>query len=324
MRGAYRIVISNQFLKYDFTIRRNFTVVRGDSATGKTTLIEMVRQWIDNDDSGIEVACDRPLRVLSGRNWEQDLESITSSIVFIDEQSRFVKSVDFAERAEKSDNYYVLITREKLENLPISVTEIYGIRNSGRYSNLRQEFTENEFYRIYGVEPHHDFAVGKIITEDSNSGYEYWKKLAEMRKAECAATGGKSSVLKLLKSEKLGNVLAVVDGAAFGSNIEEVLQYIKYLRPNTEVYAPESFEFLVLSSGLIDYKDLEKILKNPENYIASEEYPSWERYFTDLLMKATANTQMSYSKKNLNDFYLSKRNVDKIAEQIPNVLHIGE
>lgn len=42
MIGKYKIVVENEFLKFEFTIRRNITIVRGDSATGKTTLIEMI------------------------------------------------------------------------------------------------------------------------------------------------------------------------------------------------------------------------------------------------------------------------------------------
>lgn len=39
-----KIVINNNRLRYEFVIKRNITVIRGDSATGKTTLINMLRQ----------------------------------------------------------------------------------------------------------------------------------------------------------------------------------------------------------------------------------------------------------------------------------------
>lgn len=41
-------------------------------------------------------------------------------------------------------------SREGLPNLPYSVQEIYGIRESGKYASLKQ--TYNEFYHIYGRE----------------------------------------------------------------------------------------------------------------------------------------------------------------------------
>lgn len=38
---------------------------------------------------------------------------------------------------------------------------------------------------------------------------------------------------------------------------------------------PESFEWLVLSSGLIEGKDIENMLEEPEKYIDSKEYFIW-------------------------------------------------
>ena len=45
MKGAYHIVVQNKNLKYEFDIKRNITIIKGDSATGKTTLIELIREY---------------------------------------------------------------------------------------------------------------------------------------------------------------------------------------------------------------------------------------------------------------------------------------
>ena len=44
MRGKHRIVIKNNRLHYEFEIKRNITIIQGNSATGKTTLINMLRR----------------------------------------------------------------------------------------------------------------------------------------------------------------------------------------------------------------------------------------------------------------------------------------
>ncbi len=49
-----------------------------------------------------------------------------------------------------TDNYFVIVTREDLPNLPYSVDEIYGIHTSGRYHDLKR--TYNELYHIYSAE----------------------------------------------------------------------------------------------------------------------------------------------------------------------------
>ena len=175
MIGKHEIIIENAYLQYRFTISRNITVIKGDSATGKTTLIEMIRQYNEEEDSGISIKSDVPLEVVYGRNWKIQLDGISESIVFIDEQSRFIKSKEFAESILGSNNYYVIVTREKLHELPYSINEVYGIRTSGKYANLKGEYTQNEFYRIYGQNPSTAFAPDVIITEDSGSGFEFWK-----------------------------------------------------------------------------------------------------------------------------------------------------
>lgn len=54
MRGLYEIVLSSRRVKYEMTIRRNLTIVKGDSATGKTTLVEMVAEYERNGaESGV-------------------------------------------------------------------------------------------------------------------------------------------------------------------------------------------------------------------------------------------------------------------------------
>ena len=59
----------------------------------------------------------------------------------------FITTDEFSSAVKKSDNYYVIVTREGLPNLPYSVDEIYGIKSSGKYGTLQQ--TYQEFYRIY-------------------------------------------------------------------------------------------------------------------------------------------------------------------------------
>lgn len=178
MVGAYRVVIQNKKIKFDFEIRRNITILRGDSATGKTTLVEMIREYEElGPDSGIELQCEKDCVVLSGRQWKKQLADLSQSIVFIDEGNAFTASKEFAAAIQKTDNYYVLVTREGLETLPYSVTEIYGIRTSKHFGDLKQ--TYNEFFRIYGKPMGLEkLKPTAIITEDSNSGFQFFRLFA--------------------------------------------------------------------------------------------------------------------------------------------------
>ena len=81
--------------------------------------------------------------------WKDVLTLVSGSIVFIDEGNSFIKSRDFAEVVRNSSNYYVIVTREPLTELPYSINEIYGIRTSGRYRFPEQVY--HEFYPLYDV-----------------------------------------------------------------------------------------------------------------------------------------------------------------------------
>ena len=189
MVGAYHITISNRYLKYEFTIRRNITVIKGNSATGKTTLLELIREYNEQEDSGVIVQSEKPCVVVYGRDWKEQLERISGCIVFIDESGRFTKSKEFSQTIQGTDNYYVIVSREKLDNLPFSIEEIYGIRESGRYNGLKPEYTLNEFYHIYGENPEEEFKPEIVVTEDTNSGYEFWCRLCNKRSISCETLG---------------------------------------------------------------------------------------------------------------------------------------
>ena len=60
MRGIYEVVVQNNRVQYKFAIRRNLTILRGDSATGKSMLIDLIAQYVrDGENSGVVLHCDR-------------------------------------------------------------------------------------------------------------------------------------------------------------------------------------------------------------------------------------------------------------------------
>lgn len=319
MRGKYLITIKNNVLRYQFEIRRNITIIRGDSATGKTTLIDMIREYYDNgEQSGIILQCKKTCVVLEGRQWKILLENIHDSIIFIDEGNRFITTDEFSSAVKQSDNYYVIVTREGLPNLPYSTEEIYGIKNSGKYGILQQ--TYQEFYRIYGdVKNSIQFNPDIIIVEDSNAGYEFFENAAEDRVWETISAGGKSNIYKLLKKFDNKKILVIADGAAFGPEMDRVMKKIN-LSADKAIFLPESFEWLILKSDVIRDKALEEVLDNPGDYIESREYMSWERFFTALLVDKTKDTYLSYSKSKLNEAYKNKKIQQTILQEVPKQL----
>ena len=293
------------------------TIIRGDSATGKTTLVDMIRTHMNDGESGpVTLNCDKGCYVVEGNLWKGQLDNIQDSIVFIDEGNEFVKTKDFARAIQQTDNYYVIVTREGLPALPYSVEEVYGIRTSGKYGTLKRSY--HSFYRIYPDSTTEKIKPEKILTEDSNSGYQFFDAVCTEHQMQCDTANGKSNVFSYLKVHKDEKILVIADGAAFGPEMDRVLQLVQ-TRKNLALYLPESFEWLILSSGILKDAETTQILQTPSGYIDSKEYFSWERYFTALLTEKTAGTYLNYTKKALNEAYLRDGVKNTILGQMQKV-----
>lgn len=320
MKGKYHIEIVSNKLRYELDIRRNITIIRGDSASGKTRLVSLISDYNNyGDDSGVHIECDVECVTVSGLKWKEQIEKINNSIIFIDEGNAFVRQPEFAEVANKNSNYFVLISREKLSTLPYSVNEIYGLRQSNKYNNIKQVF--NETYSIYSdMNIIGDIKPDIIITEDSKSGYQFFNEVANKTNIKCDYAGGKDKVFNkiigLHKQSKDKVVLAIVDGAAFGPEMEDIIDYIR-LKNNVVLYTPESFEWLILKSGILDVANAK--LVNTYDYVDSKEHFSWEQYYTSLIIEVTHKTQYQYSKSILKKAYLSDRNITMILKVMSKI-----
>lgn len=317
MKGIHKVVVGTKYLKYEFELRRNLTIIRGDSATGKTTLVDMIRTHMNDGESGpVTLNCDKSCYVVEGNLWKGQLDNIQDSIVFIDEGNEFVRTKDFARAIQQTDNYYVIVTREGLPALPYSVEEVYGIRTSGKYGTLKRSY--HSFYRIYPNSTTEKIKPEKILTEDSNSGYQFFDAVCTEHQMQCDTANGKSNVFSYLKVHKDEKILVIADGAAFGPEMDRVLQLVQ-TRKNLALYLPESFEWLILSSGILKDAETTQILQTPSGYTDSKEYFSWERYFTKLLTEKTAGTYLNYTKKTLNEGYLNDGIKNAILSQMAKV-----
>lgn len=311
MRGTYEVKVSNVNVSFTLELERNITILSGDSATGKTTLIEMLRDFEESGrSSGVTVHCKRPCRVLTNADWEYRLNGIRDSIVFLDEGNAFVKSEAFARAIQNSSNYYVIVTRESLYQLPYSVNAILKLKTTGRRGKT--------YVRAYPQYDHLADPVGEIsriqeiVTEDSNAGHEMFDHIAAENHISCISAQGKSNVFSKLANRTADRVLVIADGAAFGSELEKIYQLMEAQPNKITLYLPESFEWLVLRSGILGSQTPKEILDHPSDNIESSLYFSWEQYFTDLLIQLTHDTVLHYSKNHLNPSYLQPANVAKV------------
>ena len=312
MIGKYEIEIYNNRVHYFLTVRRNITILQGNSATGKTELIRLIGEYEQNGvSSGITVKCDVRCTVLTSVDWELRLGALKGSIVFIDETAAFIKSKRFADMVRGADNYFVIVTRDDLNQLPYSVEEIYGLRTDiSKYKRFRKVY--NEIYKLYNTGVNTQLKPDLVLTEDSNSGNQCF---AQIYNCPCEPAGGKSQVYNKIRRSENSSILVIIDGAAFGSEMGKVSRYLLQSNKNCVLYAPESFEYLILKSGIISVPD--EVLQETFMFADSCRYLSWEEFYTSYLIESTAGTIYKYNKSQLGEAYRTTGTIRKIINVLP-------
>lgn len=228
METQHDILVQNKRdIQFKITINRKFTLIRGDSATGKSTLFQMVSDARTSVQAGINIACDVPVVALHETGYKYELSNENGKIYIIDEDFSPVKTKEFAALALKSDNCFIIITRESLPSIPYSYKEIYKIKTSGKYHSLER------IYMDYDTITEMD----KMVTEDEDSGLEYYQALY----GDKVTTSHGNSNLSKYGAQ---NTLLIGDGCAIGAYIQDLIL------TGSALYLPESFEWKLLKNGM--------------------------------------------------------------------------
>lgn len=219
MKGTHTVVVERAKVKYTLTFKRNISFIRGNSGTGKTTLISMIRDYNDRGpESGVALSSDVPCETLSGRRWERELSIIEDSIVFLDEGNEFIYSKDFAKAVNGSSNYFVLISRRDASELPYSVDEILKLVNTtsktinGRKSDKRFYSVTKPIYSHTANMLYQDLNVGfevpdAVVVEDSKSGYQFYNALCNRLGIPCYTATGVANLKRTIHECPEQNVL---------------------------------------------------------------------------------------------------------------------
>ena len=146
MTGKYSIIVRNNKIQFTIEIERNITIIQGESGSGKTTLVDLIAMYSRyGKSSGVTVNSKVNVTVCSTDMWDAFIEKTHNSIIFIDEGNDFVKSAEFANAVKASDCYFVIVTRENLDQLPYSVKSILKLRKTASRSKINY----NRTYQIY-------------------------------------------------------------------------------------------------------------------------------------------------------------------------------
>ena len=299
MKGKFDLNIVSRKAVYHLEIERKITVIKGNSGTGKSSLLRLIADYLElGKDSGIKLSQDKPVRMLVLRNssdWVEILNDIHDAIVFIDEDVRCLYDDAFQRAIWKADCYAVIVSRSGMfQALPYAIASIY-----------------DELYQAGPAEQGADY----VLTEDSHSGFE----MAQVAfSCHVEPANGNSNVLRALQevSGEHNEICVIVDGAAFGGFIEPVLQLAE-MTGRAKILAPESFEYILLQSDSLS-KYLTNELVATYDYCDCQEYISWEKSL--LVRLAAEHLRISYQKSKLPELFKNPQYVAAYLDVIWNHL----
>lgn len=319
MKGKHIVSITSRRAEYRLELERKITVIKGKSGTGKSSVIRLVSDYLElGKDSGIKVTVSSSTRLLvltNSSDWDTVMPSLRNTIIFFDEDVRYIYTEAFQKALWTADCYAVIISRSgQFTGLPFAVSSIYELVTERNGKN-----TITSMYHLY-EEKHKQNDFDLVVTEDSNSGYEMAKYAFDSEKMRVISAGGNASVYRtLMKNGGENDQICVdVDGAAFGPYIEPVLKFAE-LQGTISVSAPESFEFILLHlDSVMKHLSLDHgELSRTYDFCDSKDFITWERYYENLLNEITTeHLGFSYGKSKLNPYFLNGRCAELFIEQI--------
>ena len=320
MRGSYYLRLRNKRIVYDIKIERNITIIKGNSGTGKTNLISMLDAYLEEGRaSGVHLETDiSSVRILENKtDWEYDLPNYPNSVYFADEHVEYVLTKKFCDLLHVSGSYLVYITRSSRTGfLQYSISSIMEFK-----SEFDGHLYTNRLYNIYNNE-YESFTPDIVITEDSTSGLDI---LSHGLKVNVISSYGKDNIVNKLDSisSDYSKIYIIVDGAAFGNQIQSLFSLIKSLTScKILIFAPESFEYLILNTSRFS-RLCKNELSDTSNYVDSSIHKTWENYFEDLLIDLCKNfNHVKYEKVSwnlLNPFSKSQNLIREITSQLKDL-----
>lgn len=299
-----KIKIKSKLINYDLNFEHNLNILRGDSATGKSTIVK----FLDNEESSNAIIeSNYELFHLNSKMLERNIK-LDNKTIYIMDESDGIKNQIVINTINKNKYKFILIIRDaKLENLSYGINQIYELYKSGKYNLNRRIYKDNLNKDKLGLLNFEDF--NSIVTEDSESGFQFY---SNYKNFEVMSSNGNSNINNNIEN----NQIVVIDSIAFGPYIKQLLDLID--NKNIFIVSPKSFEWLILTSDIfrINNKDLDK------NYKLINCNKNKEKYYEICLKEESSKINIRYSKSKLNEKFLEEKQFNKINDRIRNLFDI--
>ncbi|MCM1234121.1 MAG: hypothetical protein NC489_28800, partial [Ruminococcus flavefaciens] len=233
--------------RYIVLVQAKITILCGESATGKTTVVENIGNPLYTDVPYTDVYT---VLMANVSNVERDLSNLPKdTVVFMDEDVVLrCRELELLPKFAELPLYFVLVYRDPIIEIGYSYRDVYYMRTVDR---------SVEMCRVY-----EDFSTftnkQSYLCEDEKSGYTYMSNYLD----GCTCAGGNRKIPRICSG-----LHVFADGCAFGAYIADTLELA------SSVFLPVSFEYLA-------YK---KLTGKSDRQLFDEariEYKTLEDYFT--------------------------------------------
>lgn len=248
---------------FRFYTEGKINIITGNSATRKSEFVNACMKFKKKvstvhlsvqDDLNIEIPSEKIIvlgnTTLLAGDITSYFHSIKGGLFIIDETNEVLHQANIGNLIKESQNYFLIITREIIKWLPISIDSIYKLEcNNKEIVNVPYYCERNkDLIKIDDV----DF----IVSEDSKSSSLFFKHyFSDKVIFPPAFKYNNKSMMKnntnihlTLNSFEKQRVLIVVDAAAYGPYYGLLLNSIKQSNNEVSLLTWDSFETYILGS----------------------------------------------------------------------------
>lgn len=286
-------------LTYIMELEHRVTIIQGDSATGKSTLVRYIEM---KDSIKVNIESSKNLLATNINNLLNTIEitgdyKLNSDYIYVLDEYDGVDNPEMAKILNNSSAMFIIITRDSgLPNINYGIDQIYKFKNSGKYNYLVKMYN-NLNDRELNLEE-----LSDIVTEYSGSGLDFYKVFNNFN---VYSSYGNSNITKNLKN----NQIIVIDSLGYGPYIKTTIDTIS--SRNIFIIYPKSFEYLLLIS----------LFPNTVKYNA--EIFNYEKYYYKIAINVFNEYGLNYSKSKLSGWVLEEAQVTKINDTINSLFNIN-
>lgn len=297
------ISIKSPNLNYDLQIENKLTIITGLSASGKTTLINLINEY-NSENNIAEIYSKLPLYIINSNVWENPELYRGEAYYFIDEDMEFLKTPTFFKNILNSNGYFIVVGRDPEIFINYSIDSIYELKLDNGIHKMVSKYNIKELAYKYNYD-----SIKEILNEDSGSGFEFYKYIIPL---DHISSRGNMGILNLLN--KNDSKLVILDRSGYGKWINTLINSIESNNYNTILDLQNSFEYVILKSGVLG-NNLKKF-NLMESRLKLNNINLEKSYFEILIDLASKNKRTRYTKKHINPWYLEDTVINKIMDAI--------